>query len=68
LALGGVLHQGRYREQTAAEIEADAAVMASTTRSRDWVKVLARYFANGGVMEQREAALRRTLERQGFAW
>jgi len=68
VALDAVLHEDRYRDQSAAEIEGDVAAMAATTRSGDWVKVLARYFAAGGVMEQREAALRRVLERQGFAW
>jgi len=42
--------------------------MAAITRSGDWIGVLARYFASGGTMEQREGALRRVLERQGFAW
>lgn len=68
VALGEVLHEGRYRNQTREEIEADVAAMALTTRSRDWLKVLSRYFAAGGTMEQREGALRRMLDRQGFAW
>ena len=68
VALGAVLHPDFYREQTPDGIEAAAAGMADTTRSRDWAKALARYFAAGGVMEQREAALRRVVERQGFAW
>ncbi len=68
LAMTSVLHTDRYRQQAAEAIENDLRVMASTTRSRDWARVLARYFAAGGIMEQREAALRRVLERQGFAW
>ncbi len=68
IALSGVLHQDAYREQGGAEIDADVARMAPVTRSRDWVGVLARYFAADGTMEQREGALRRVLERQGFAW
>ncbi|MFI5143470.1 MAG: nitroreductase family protein [Thermoanaerobaculales bacterium] len=68
VALGAVLHQDRYRDQTRDEVEADIAAMALTTRSRDWLKVLSRYFAAGGTMEQREDALRRVLERQGFSW
>jgi FMN reductase (NADPH) len=68
LAVTSVLHINRYREQAPEAIEQDLAVMAATTRSRDWAKVLARYFAEGGIMEQREHALRRVLERQGFAW
>ena len=68
VALSSVLHDDRYRGQTGDEIEADVAAMAVITRSRDWVGVLAQYFAEGGTMEEREAGLRRVLERQGFAW
>ena len=49
-------------------IEQDLTAMAATTRSGDWARVLARYFGAGGIMEQREPGLRRTLEHQGFAW
>ncbi len=68
LAATSVLHTDRYREQATEAIEQDLAVMAATTRSRDWARVLARYFAEGGIMEQREVALRRVLGRQGFGW
>jgi len=68
LALSAVLHQDAYREQEPGEIDADVTRMAAITRSRDWVSILARYFASGGTMEQRESGLRRVLERQGFAW
>lgn len=68
LAVTSVLHTDGYREQTREAIEQDLAVMAATTRSRDWARVLARYFAEGGTIEKRELALRRVLERQGFAW
>jgi FMN reductase (NADPH) len=68
VAMRSVLHTDRYRDQTVEAIEGDLAVMAPTTRSRDWVRVLERYFGVAGIMEQREGALRRVLERQGFAW
>jgi FMN reductase (NADPH) len=68
LATESVVHTDRYKEQSEAGIGRDVALMAAATRSRDWVKVLGRYFAEGGVMEVREPALRRVLERQGFAW
>ena len=68
VALGSVLHSDTYREQTPAQAAADVAGMAAITRSGDWSSVLARYFATGGTMEAREPALRRVLERQGFAW
>ncbi len=68
IATSSVLHTDRYRDQEAGAVARDVQVMAATTRSRDWVKVLSRYFTEGGVMEAREPALRRVLERQGFAW
>jgi FMN reductase (NADPH) len=68
VATASVLHTDRYRDRDVDATRADIAVMAATTRSRDWPKVLAKYFASGGVMEQREEALRRVLARQGFSW
>jgi nitroreductase len=68
VASASVLHTDRYRDQDADAIQADVAAMAATTRSRDWPKVLAKYFASGGVMEEREEPLRRVLARQGFSW
>jgi nitroreductase len=68
VAVASVLHTDRYRPQSPEAAESDVATMAATTRSGDWVKVLSRYFAEAGVMERREAALRRVLQRQGFAW
>ncbi|MDD5562420.1 MAG: nitroreductase family protein [Thermoanaerobaculaceae bacterium] len=68
VALASVLHADAYRDLTTAEAAADVAAMAPITRSGDWPAVLARYFAAGGTMEAREPALRRALDRQGFAW
>lgn len=68
IAVESVLHTDRYRDQASAEIDADMEAMAGVTRRGDWLAVLARYFAAGGVMEEREPALHRVLERQGFAW
>jgi len=68
VAVGSVLHTDSYRDQGTEAVERDIQAMASTTRSRDWVGVLSRYFADGGTMERREPALRRVLERQGFSW
>jgi FMN reductase (NADPH) len=68
VATASVLHTDRYRDQDGGALEADIAVMAATTRSRDWPKVLARYFASGGIMEQRDKTLRRVLVCQGFSW
>jgi FMN reductase (NADPH) len=68
VALASVLHTNGYQDQDPEAVRRDMERMAATTRSGNWVKVLARYFSVGGVMERREAALRRVLERQGFAW
>lgn len=68
IAVGSVLHTDRYLDQAAEAVERDIHAMAPTTRSRDWVGVLSRYFAEGGTMERREPALHRVLERQGFSW
>ena len=68
VALGSVLHADKYHDLTPQAAAADIAAMAPITRSGSWPSVLARYFASGGTMEQREPALRRALERQGFAW
>ena len=68
VAQTAVLHVDRYGEQSPAAVALDIESMAATTRTGDWVRILARYFAAEGVMEQREPAFRRVLERQGFAW
>ncbi len=68
VALGSVLHAETYHDLTPEAVAADVAAMAPISRSGDWLSVLARYFAAGGTMEEREPALRRALERQGFAW
>jgi nitroreductase len=68
VALTSVLHADTYHELTPAAAAADVTAMAPITRSSNWPAVLGRYFAAGGTMEEREPALRRALERQGFAW
>jgi FMN reductase (NADPH) len=68
VARESVLHTDHYREPSPEELHNDIARMATITRSRDWVGVLATYFSAGGIMEQREAGLRRVLQRQGFSW
>ncbi len=68
VALTSVFHTDTSHDLPPAAAAADGAAMAAITRSGDWSSVLARYFAAGGTMEAREPALRRVLERQGFAW
>ncbi len=62
-----VWHTNTYQPLEPHDLETALARMAPITARGDWAQSLARYFAAGGTMEQREPALRRTLERQGFA-
>ncbi|MGI8747012.1 MAG: nitroreductase family protein [Deinococcus sp.] len=62
-----VLHENRYREPGIAELEGAGRDMAAISARGDWAQTLARYFAVGGTMEEREQGLRRALVRQGLA-
>ena len=62
-----VWHDNTYKPLEPSDLETALTRMAPITARGDWAQTLARYFAVGGTMEQREPALRRTLERQGFA-
>ncbi|WP_424949295.1 nitroreductase family protein [Deinococcus sp.] len=66
IARGLVLHQNRYREPEAGELDGMQADMAAITARGDWAQTLARYFAKGGGMELREVGLQKMLERQGL--
>ncbi len=66
LPMGVVVHENTYREPEAFELQEAATLMNPITRSGSWLSVLARYFATGGIMEEREASFTATLERQGF--
>jgi FMN reductase (NADPH) len=59
-----VLHTDVYREPETAELDAMQTDMASITARGDWAQTLARYFARGGTMEEREAGLQHMLRRQ----
>jgi FMN reductase (NADPH) len=61
-----VVHQNRYREPDAHDLDDALERMAPITVRGDWALSLSRYFAVGGTMEAREVVLRRVLERQGF--
>ncbi len=61
-----VVHQDRYREPEATELGAMQTDMAAITARGDWAQTLARYFAKGGGMEQREVGLQDVLRRQGL--
>lgn len=61
-----VLHTDRYREPGPQELGGMQTDMASITARGDWAQTLARYFAAGGAMEDREGGLRRVMARQGL--
>ncbi len=61
-----VVHENHYRAYSPEELEQAYADMAPITRSGDWYRVLERYFAQGGTMEQRERAYQLLTAQQGF--
>mgnify|MGYP005839670191 CR=1 FL=1 len=61
-----VVHENQYHEYSPEALEQAYAAMAPITRSGDWYKVLERYFAKGGTMEQREKAYQVLTAQQGF--
>ena len=65
IALESVPHTDRYRAQTPGEMEVDLTRTGAGTQSGGWLALLSCYFASGESVEEREAPLRRTLDRQG---
>ncbi len=61
-----VVHENRYRPYSPEDLEAAFQAMAPYSRVGDWGRVLRRYFAQGGTMEEREEPYGRALSRQGF--
>ncbi|WP_018110720.1 nitroreductase family protein [Thermus igniterrae] len=61
-----VVHQDRYRPYREEDLEAGFQAMAPYSRVGDWGRVLRRYFAQGGTMEEREGPYGRAVSRQGF--
>ncbi len=61
-----VVHEDSYRMPPHEELQRAARTMNPITRSGHWLGVLARYFAPGGTMEERDGPWRRTLQRQGL--
>ncbi|MCL4454846.1 MAG: nitroreductase family protein [Deinococcus sp.] len=61
-----VVHENHYREPSSDELAAALVDMAPITRSGNWHALLARYFAEGGTMEQREGPYQAFAARQGF--
>ncbi len=61
-----VVHENRYRLYGPEDLEEGFQAMAPYSRVGDWGRVLRRYFAQGGTMEERERPYGRALARQGF--
>jgi len=61
-----VVHVDAYRDPTPAQLDEAYDVMKAATRSGDWLNPLRKYFAESGVMAQREAALHETLKARGL--
>jgi len=61
-----VVHENRYRLYGPEDLEAGFQAMAPYSRVGDWGRVLRRYFAQGGTMEERERPYGRALARQGL--
>lgn len=66
LPLALVVHENTYRIPERDELARAVSLMNPITRSGSWLSVLARYFAAGGTMEEREPVFRGTLEGQGL--
>lgn len=69
-----MVHENRYRaygpqdlgQADRADLAAAFQAMAPYSRVGDWGRILKRYFAQGGSMEERERPYGRALARQGF--
>ncbi len=61
-----LIHQDRYHKPTPEELDWALSEMAPISRRGDWGRTLARYFAPGGTMEQRDGPLESFLRAQGL--
>ncbi len=59
-----VVHENGYRDYTHEDLEACYEAMAPISRSRDWYRMLSRYFTDTGIMVQREPVMARAWEQQ----
>ncbi len=60
------VHVDRYRDPSMDELDEIFQTMKAATRSGDWLNAIRKYFAEGGIMQQREATFRALLEQQGL--
>ncbi|GAA5334991.1 MULTISPECIES: nitroreductase family protein [Thermus] len=61
-----VVHEDHYHPYAEEDLERAYQAMAPYSRVGDWNRVLRRYFAQGGTMEERERPYGRAASRQGF--
>ena len=61
-----ILHTDAYREPDERDLATAYEVMARATRSGDWLNPIKKYFAEGGIMAEREAEFWGLLEDQGM--
>lgn len=61
-----VVHVDRYRDPTEQDLGSMFEAMKAATRSGDWLNAIRKYFAVGGIMEQREESFRELLAAQGL--
>lgn len=61
-----ILHADQYTDPTPAQLDAIFTEMAKATRSGDWINPIRKYFAEAGIMQQREDDWRRLLASHGL--
>lgn len=61
-----VLHTNEYRDPTPGDLADTFEAMRPATRSGDWLNPIRKYFAKGGIMEQREEEWGGLLRDQGL--
>jgi len=66
LPLNILFHIDAYRDYSRGELLDAINVMNNITRSRRWVRILARYAGSGGYFEERSRVLREVLRERGF--
>jgi FMN reductase (NADPH) len=59
-----VVHVDHYRDPSDEQLQKSINAMAPITARGDWAQTLARYFAVGGTMEERNGPLKKYLDRQ----
>lgn len=61
-----VIHIDRYRDPAPNDLDRNFETMKAATRSGDWLNPIRKYFAAGGIMEQRESGFHELLRSHGL--